>query len=101
MHYATRRSHRTEKQKFGEMSPGTLFVESEPVPPKHEKYRVNVSCPGRTGMHYVIRRSHRMQQHKFCVTCPGAVLFNLYRSHPNIKNSALTFHAPGEPECST
>jgi hypothetical protein len=32
----THRSHRTQKQKFGEMCLGTLFVESEPVPPEHE-----------------------------------------------------------------
>jgi hypothetical protein len=51
-------------------------------------------------MHYVNHRSHQMQQQKFCVMGLDAVLFNLYQSHLNMKNSALTFHASGEPECS-
>jgi hypothetical protein len=29
------------------------FVESIPVPPKHEKYCIDVSCLGHTAMHYV------------------------------------------------
>jgi hypothetical protein len=37
MHYMTSISHRTEKHKFGTMCPSTLFVESVPVPPEHEK----------------------------------------------------------------
>jgi hypothetical protein len=30
-----------------------------------------------------------------------AFLWNLYQSHPSMKNSVLTFHAPGTPECTT
>jgi hypothetical protein len=54
------------------MCPDPVFVESEPVPPEHEKYCVDVSHLGCTGMHYVTRRSHRMQKHKFGITCPDA-----------------------------
>jgi hypothetical protein len=74
MHYVTGRSHRMQKYKIGVMCPGVLFVESEPVQPKHEKWCIDVSCPGCTRMHYVTHRSHRMQNHKFGVMCPS-VLF--------------------------
>jgi hypothetical protein len=63
-----------QKHKFSITSPITLFVESKLVPPKHEKYCVDVSHHERTGMHYVTRSSHRMQKHKFGITCPS-VLF--------------------------
>jgi hypothetical protein len=36
MHYVTRISHRMQKHKFGVTGPGALFLESKPVPPKHE-----------------------------------------------------------------
>jgi hypothetical protein len=45
---------------------------SVPVQPKHEKYRVDVSRPGRTKMYYVAHRSHWMQKYMFGVTCHGA-----------------------------
>jgi hypothetical protein len=64
MHYVIRRSHRLQKHIFDVTCPGALFVESVPVLPKHEKYRINVLEPGRTGMHYVTRRSHWVQKHK-------------------------------------
>jgi hypothetical protein len=73
MHYVTCRSHQMQKYKFSVMCPSALFVISVPVPPKHEKYGVDVSRPGRTGLHYMTHRSHRMQKHKFSVTCAGAV----------------------------
>jgi hypothetical protein len=38
----TRRSHRMEKHKFGITCPSTLFVETVPVAPEHEKYCINV-----------------------------------------------------------
>jgi hypothetical protein len=53
MHYVTHRSHQMQKHKFGVMCPGVPFVESVPVPPKHEKKCVDVSCRGRIEMHYV------------------------------------------------
>jgi hypothetical protein len=73
MHYVTHKSHRMQKHKFGVTCPGVLFVESIPVPPKHEN-SVNVSRRGSIRMPYMAHRSHRMQKHKFGVTCPG-VLF--------------------------
>jgi hypothetical protein len=73
MHYVTRRTHRMEKHKFGITCPDTLFVESVPVPPKHEKACVIVSWHGRTRMHYLTHISHCMQKHKFGVTCPIAL----------------------------
>jgi hypothetical protein len=74
MHYVTHKSHRMKKHKFGVTCPVVLFVESVPVPPEQEKYCVDISQPGRTGMHYVTHKSHRMQKYNFGVTCPG-VLF--------------------------
>jgi hypothetical protein len=73
MHYLTRRSYWMQKHKFGETCPGTLFVESVPGPPEHEKYCVDVSCLGHTKMHYVTRKTHRMQKHMFGVTCPSTL----------------------------
>jgi hypothetical protein len=43
-------------------------------PPDHEKYCMNISCPGHTGMHYMTNKSHQIQKHKFGTMCPG-VLF--------------------------
>jgi hypothetical protein len=74
MHYINNRSHRMQKHKFGETCPGTLFVESIPVPSENEKLCADVSCPKRTRMHYMNRRSHRKQKHTFGITCPD-VLF--------------------------
>jgi hypothetical protein len=37
MHYVTHRYHRMQKYKSGVRSPNALFLESVPVPPKHEK----------------------------------------------------------------
>jgi protein gp37 len=73
MHYMTRRTHWMQKRNFGVTCLGALFMGSVTVPPVHEKYHVNISCPGHTGMHYVTRRTHRMQTHKFCITCPDAI----------------------------
>jgi hypothetical protein len=36
MHCVTRKSHRMHKHKFGIICPGTLVVESVPVPPEHK-----------------------------------------------------------------
>jgi hypothetical protein len=58
------------KHKFGITCPYALFLESVSVPPKHEKWCFDVSCPGRTTMHYVTHVSHRMQKQKFGVRCP-------------------------------
>jgi hypothetical protein len=81
MDYVTRRSHRKEEHKFGVTCPDALFVESAPVPPKHEKLLVDVSWPGRTEMHYVTRRSYGKQKNKFGVRRPG-VLFMENASGP-------------------
>jgi hypothetical protein len=69
MHYVMCRSHQMQKQKFNVTCQSTIFVESVPVPSEHEKYCVDVSHLGCTGMHYVTRRSHRMQKNKFRITC--------------------------------
>jgi hypothetical protein len=37
MHYVTRKSNQMQKHKFVITCPNTLFVESEPVAPEHEK----------------------------------------------------------------
>jgi hypothetical protein len=58
--HAPHKSHRMQKGKFGVMCPGTVSMETAPGPLKYEKYYVNVSLPGRTGMHYVTYRSHQM-----------------------------------------
>jgi hypothetical protein len=51
-----------QKHTFGVTGPISLFVESIPVPPEHEKQCINISHPGRTKMHYVTHRSHWMQK---------------------------------------
>jgi hypothetical protein len=43
MHYVTRRSHRMQKHKFDVTLLDALYVNSIPVPPEHEKQRVDVS----------------------------------------------------------
>jgi hypothetical protein len=53
MHYVTHRSHRIKKHKYGVTCPDALFMETAPGPSEHEKYRVDVSRPGRTRMHYL------------------------------------------------
>jgi hypothetical protein len=51
------------------MCPDTFFLESVLVAHEQEKYYVDVSYTGRTGMHYVTHISHQMQKHKFGVMC--------------------------------
>jgi hypothetical protein len=63
MYYVTRISHQMQKYKFSVTCPGTLFMESAPVPPEHENLCVDILQLGCTGMHYVTHRSHRMQKH--------------------------------------
>jgi hypothetical protein len=60
MHYMTHRSHRMQKDKFCVTCPGMLCVKFVPVTPKHEKYCIDISCPGSTGVHYVTHKSYRM-----------------------------------------
>jgi hypothetical protein len=71
-----------------------LFMETAPGPPKQEKYYVNVSLLGCTGMHYVSRRSHWRQKYKFGVMCPS-VLFMVTAPGPpeHEKNSVSMCHA--------
>jgi hypothetical protein len=73
MHCVTHRYHQMQKHKFGITILGVLFMEPALGPLEHEKYCVDVSRPGHTGMHYVSRRSHRMQKHKFGITCPNVI----------------------------
>jgi hypothetical protein len=50
MYYVKYKFHPIQKHKFSVMYPGAHFVESVLIPPRHVKYCVNVSHPGRTGM---------------------------------------------------
>jgi hypothetical protein len=43
------------KHRFDIMCPSALFVGSIPVTDEHEKYCIDISRPGRSGMHYVTR----------------------------------------------
>jgi hypothetical protein len=83
MHYVTQRSHPMQKHNFGITYPGTVFVETATVPPKHEKYYINILYHGCAVLHYMTRRSNRMQKLKFGVTCPPMVFMET---------------APGPPE---
>jgi hypothetical protein len=74
MHYVTCISDWMQKHKFGITCLDVVFMDTASGPPEHEKYCVNVSCPGCTTMHYMTHRSDQMQNHKFGVTCLG-VLF--------------------------
>jgi hypothetical protein len=60
-----------QKHKFGVTCPDAYFVESVPVPPKHEKWCVDAKSPGCTRMQYVTHISHWMKKQKFSVTCPN------------------------------
>ena len=73
MHYVTHRYHWMRKHKFSVTCPVVLFVESEPVPPEHEKLCAEVSCPRLTRMTYVTSISHQRLKHKFSVTVPSAL----------------------------
>jgi hypothetical protein len=73
VYYVTHRSHQMQKHKFGVMCPGTLFVESVPVPPENEKWCINISHPKCTEMHNVTVRLYRTQKHTIGVTCPGTL----------------------------
>jgi hypothetical protein len=48
------------KKKFSITCPDVLFVEFVPVPPEHEKHRVDILCPRRTVIHYMTHRSYWM-----------------------------------------
>jgi hypothetical protein len=85
----TRRSHRMQKYKFDVTCPGTFFAIS--VPPEHEKYCVNVSLPGCTGIHYVAYKSHRMQKHKSANRDPVRSFVKSYRSYMSMKNTVSRF----------
>jgi hypothetical protein len=82
-----------QKQKFSVKFPGSLFMEIAPGPTVDEKYCVNVSLTGHSGMHYVTHRSHWVQKHKFDVTRPNLLLCNPYLSHLSMKNSVSCFMA--------
>jgi hypothetical protein len=87
-----------KEHKFNVMCPGALFMETAQSPPEHEKWCVDVSQPGRTGMHYVTRRSHRMQKHRFIVTCPGVLFVETVPVPSEKKDSVTMFRGPAAPE---
>jgi hypothetical protein len=73
MYNVTHKSHRMQKHKFIVTCSGMLFMKTAPSPPEHEKYCIDVWCPGRTGMKYVTHRYHQMQKDKFNITCPSVL----------------------------
>jgi hypothetical protein len=85
MHYVAQRSHRMQKHKFSVTCPDSLFVDTAPGPPEHEKLCVDVSCPGCTRMHYMIRKSHWMQKHKFSMTAPDSLFVETACDDPSMK----------------
>jgi hypothetical protein len=101
MHSVTRRSLKMEKHKLSARCPDVLFMETTSGPREHEKYCVDGSCPGHTGMHYVIHRSHRMQIHKFGVMCPSVLFVKSDSVISKHEKSALMFGVPHAMECST
>jgi hypothetical protein len=82
MYYVTRISHSMQKHKFGVTCPAVLFMETAPGPPEYEKYCIDVSRPGCTGMHYVTCRSYWMQKGKFSVTSPRVLCLESVRGSP-------------------
>jgi hypothetical protein len=82
MLYVTCRYHGMQIHKFGVTCPGTLFMETTPGPPDHEKEFVDMSCPGRTGIHDVTHRSHRIQKHKFFIMCPSSLFMETATGPP-------------------
>jgi hypothetical protein len=68
MHYVTKISHRMQKHNFNVTCTDTLLMETALVPPKQEKYCIDVSRPRRTAMDYVTCRFQQVQKHKFGVT---------------------------------
>jgi hypothetical protein len=71
-----------KKHKFGITCSDALFVESAPVPLKHEKLCVDVSWPGSSRMQYMTRRTHGLQKHKFGITCPGTLFMETTLGQP-------------------
>jgi hypothetical protein len=93
MHYVTRRYKQMQKHKFGIMYLDTLFIESIPVSPEHEKYCDDVSRHECTRMHYLTCRSHRMEKHKFSITGPVALFMETALGNQSMKNSKSMFRA--------
>jgi hypothetical protein len=79
VHYVSRGYDWMQKHKFSVRSPNALFMETIQVPPKHERYCIDVSRPGCDTKHYVTYRSHRMQKRKFGVLCPIVHFLDPYR----------------------
>jgi hypothetical protein len=63
-----------------------LFVNSVSVPPEHEKYCIDVSCPEHTRMHYVTRKSHWMQKQKISEMCPSVLFVEFVLAPPEDEN---------------
>jgi hypothetical protein len=85
MDYMRHRSYQMQKHEYNITYPRVIFVNSVPVPLEHEKYCVDISWPGLTGMHYVTRRSHRIQKHKFGITRLGALFVSSVLVQPEHK----------------
>jgi hypothetical protein len=66
-------THCMQKNRFGVMFPGVLFVESY-----WSHLSKKIVCQRFVSqtheMHYMTHRSHRMQKHTFCRMCPNALL---------------------------
>jgi hypothetical protein len=80
---------------------GTLSVASEPGPPEHEKYYIDISFPRCSKTQYMTRISHCMQKHKFGVICLGALFVVSAPGPIENENSASMFHTPDTPKCTT
>jgi hypothetical protein len=83
------------KHKFIIMCLSTLFVESIPVPPEHEKWCVKVSRSELTGKHYVTCRSHQMKKQKFGVTWLDALFVKSVPLPPEHEKYCVDNSRPG------
>jgi hypothetical protein len=90
----TCRSRQRQKHKFGVTCPSTLFMDTAPGPPEHEKQCINVSCPRRTGMNYVTHKFHRMQKHKFGATCPDVLVMESLPGPPKQEKKCVDVSRP-------
>jgi hypothetical protein len=74
-----------QKHKLRVTCPGALLMETAPGPPEHEKYCVDISCPGHPGVHILTQQCYWMQKHKCVVTCPGALFMKTESGPPEHK----------------
>jgi hypothetical protein len=100
MHNVAHGTHCMQKNRFGVMFPGVLFVESY-----WSHLSKKIVCQRFVSqtheMHYMTRRSHRMKNTHFAECVLTRSLWNPYRSHLSIKSNASMFHVPDRHECTT